>query len=73
MDWSFHPIQGAHGDAGGLDVGGIGETCGALALPAANPENILWHAQIPLAGFKCFTFQNNKHQNPKTLNPKLKP
>ena len=26
----------------------------------------------PCAGFKFFTFQNNKHQNPKTWNP-LKP
>ena len=43
-------------------------------LPAANPAYLLTCSN-PCAGFKLFTFQNNKPQNlkPKILNPKLKP
>jgi hypothetical protein len=36
-----------------------------LGLPAANPAYPLTCSN-PCAGFKFFTFQNNKHQNPKT-------
>ena len=35
------------------------------ALPAANPAYPLTCSN-PCAGFKFLTFQNNKHQNPKT-------
>jgi hypothetical protein len=35
-----------------------------LGLPAANPAYPLTCSN-PFAGFKFFTFQNNKHQNPK--------